>query len=204
MSEKEIIHKSIQLLILQQDSHCPVSDTISHLDLAGLNFLRKIWKYHWMIFSVDTAIIYFQQRETDQWRSKNRAFTIAYICCLFIQIQTFLCPIPYITWTWSDWTFQGGSENPIELYFLWIPPLLIGNNKRPFRGVQKRDHSQDHLSTASSAVFALCRSGYHISPEPGRVELSKPYLTISLEVLLYQYHYYSSVMTRYWSVAADK
>ena len=67
---KYIIKKSIQLLLFQTCSICPILETISHLDLVRFKFSIKLWKYLWRLFSVINYVTHWQQWNNEQWRSK--------------------------------------------------------------------------------------------------------------------------------------
>ena len=107
-TKKDSVYKSIQLLIFQQYSYFPVPETISHLKLVVLKFTMQIWKPHWS-FSVSTAITNLWLQQNKQWQLKNISFTRASRCWFFRNIQTFPCPILYLTCTCLDLNFQGSS-----------------------------------------------------------------------------------------------
>ena len=58
-TKKETIRKSTNLMLIQTDSHCPLTDIIYHLGLDVSEFTRQIWKYHRKLFYAGTIITNF-------------------------------------------------------------------------------------------------------------------------------------------------
>ena len=69
--------------------------------------------------------------------------------------------------------FETSSGKLVEQSFLLVPPLLVGDNERPSGSSQKIELPLEHSAPASLARFALPRARNHISPGPGRIELSE-------------------------------
>ena len=103
--------------------------------------------------------------------TKNRAPTRESILFFFRKIHNFLLQRLYLTWTWFDLTLQAIFKNTTEGYFLLVPPLLINNSKQLI-SESKKYHLQENPSHACSKIFTLHRTRDHISPGPGKIELS--------------------------------
>ena len=100
----------------------------------------------------------------------------------------------------SYFNSEARSEKLIKRSFLYVPPLLVGNDKRPIISVQKIEHSYD----TSSAKFTLSHAQDHISPVPVHLEISNTALKISLNALSCRHRYYSATTMRDQVAAVEK
>ena len=118
--------------------------------------------------SVSLRTVRPQQRQCSMGRSESKH--LHQYCILWFVLASSKCSILMKK---SEFNFETSSEKLVERSFLFVPPLLVGDNERPSGSSQKIELPLAHSAPASSARFTLPRARDHISPGPGRIELSE-------------------------------